>query len=76
MHIIFIHLELAIWMFSCQYSAQSGYQTINIGKAFNGKSDKNDTTAWDEEYHFGPTELGRQGTGRNMSKDRLGEQNW
>jgi uncharacterized sulfatase len=55
---------------------QNGYYTINIGKVFNGSSARNDTTAWDEEYHFGATELGRQGTGRNMSQDRLAWCRW
>jgi len=50
---------------------QNGYYTINIGKVFNGSAEKNDTNAWNEEYHFGTTELGRQGTGRNMSQDQL-----
>ncbi len=54
----------------------NGYHTINIGKVFNGTSAKNDTTAWDEEYHFGASELGRQGVGRNMSQDQLAWCRW
>ena len=50
---------------------QNGYHTISIGKVFNGNSARNDTNAWDEEYHFGPTELGRQGNGRNMTGGEL-----
>jgi len=54
----------------------NGYHTINIGKVFNGTSTKNDTAAWDEEYHFGASELGRQGVGRNMSQDQLAWCRW
>jgi len=54
----------------------NGYHTINIGKVFNGTSAKNDTIAWDEEYHFGASELGRQGVGRNMSQDQLAWCRW
>ncbi|MFC2116136.1 sulfatase [Bacteroidota bacterium] len=55
---------------------QNGYHTINIGKVFNGSTDENDPNAWDEEYRFGTTELGRQGVGRNMSQDKLAWCRW
>lgn len=55
---------------------QNGYHTINIGKVFNGSSEKNDSNAWDEEYHFGASSLGRQGVGRNMSQDQLAWCRW
>ena len=55
---------------------RNGYHTVSIGKVFHGRSEKNDTSAWDEEYHFGPTELGRQGVGRNMSQDQLAWCRW
>jgi len=55
---------------------QNGYHTIDIGKVFNGSVDENDPNAWDEEYHFGVTKLGRQGVGRNMSHDQLAWCRW
>jgi len=55
---------------------QNGYHTVNIGKVFNGTSEKNDTNAWNEEYHFGATGLGKQGVGRNMSQDQLAWCRW
>jgi iduronate 2-sulfatase len=55
---------------------QNGYHTINIGKVFNGPTDENDLNAWDEEYHYGATELGKQGVGRNMSQDQLAWCRW
>jgi len=55
---------------------QNGYHTIDIGKVFNGSVEENDPNAWDEEYHFGVTELGRQGVGRNMSHDQLAWCRW
>lgn len=55
---------------------QNGYHTVNIGKVFNGSVEKNDPNAWDEEYHFGATELGRQGVGRNMSQGQLAWCRW
>ncbi len=55
---------------------QNGYHTINIGKVFNGSVDKNDPNAWDEEYHFGTSDLGKQGVGRNMSQDQLAWCRW
>lgn len=47
---------------------QNGYHTVSLGKIFHGrKPEHNDPHAWDEIYGFGPTELGRQGEGRNLT---------
>jgi len=56
---------------------QNGYYTMSLGKIFHGKKpEHNDIEAWDEIYGFGPTELGKQGEGRNMSEGVLKWCHW
>jgi len=46
---------------------QNGYYTFSVGKVFHGKGLQHDPNAWDEEYHFRATEIGKQGVGRNLT---------
>ena len=45
----------------------SGYHTVGLGKVFHGDDRHGDPAAWDEQRDYGPTEKGRQGTGRNLT---------
>lgn len=55
---------------------QNGFHTMGIGKVFHGKSDNNDPKAWDEEYNFEDTALGKTGEGRNMTAGALSWCEW
>ncbi len=59
-----------------QLFRKNGYYTMSIGKIFHGNSERNDPLAWDEEYKFKTTELGKMGEGRNMTDGVLKWCNW
>ncbi|MFO7670154.1 MAG: sulfatase [Bacteroidales bacterium] len=59
-----------------QLFRKNGYYTMSIGKIFHGDSQHNDPLAWDEEYKFRATELGKTGEGRNMTDGVLKWCNW
>lgn len=59
-----------------QLFRKNGYHAISIGKIFHGNAERNDPLAWDEEYKFKATDLGRQGEGRNISNGALRWCNW
>lgn len=50
---------------------QNGFYTMGLGKVFHGKSSENDPKAWDEEYEFRDTEIGKTGERRNMTGGAL-----
>jgi iduronate 2-sulfatase len=59
-----------------QLFRKNGYYTMSIGKIFHGRGEKNDPEAWDEEFKFKATDLGRTGEGRNITGGVLKWCNW
>lgn len=59
-----------------QLFRNNGYYTMSIGKIFHGNAERNDPLAWDEEYKFKTTELGKKGEGRNITEGALKWCNW
>ena len=55
---------------------QNGFYTMSLGKVFHGSNEHNDPKAWDEIYDYGPTQLGKQGTGRNLTDGKLPWCSW
>ena len=51
----------------------NGYHTVGLGKVFHGRDRHGDPTAWHERNDYRPTEIGREGEGRNLTD---GEVKW
>ncbi|MBM4103774.1 MAG: sulfatase [Planctomycetes bacterium] len=54
----------------------NGYYTVGMGKIFHGKKEHDDVQAWDERLDFSPTEIGKQGEGRNMTGGKIDWCQW